>query len=309
MLKDLQNVLLICPYVRKNYFFEDSMRKLWDAGFKNIWIMQTGVSTFGEYDGPKSKFINGKKYPYGWGAALKDFQKEIRTAKSKYDYVLLMDFDIFLSDINSFKGIAEETIAGQYDYVSRINNDHFATGYDWNDQFVVETHPEIVYMGGPKEKNNPSKMGTHPPFGTGFEFYSKKLWESFGDKEFYDWPQMIKKAVDGNMKMGAYWSTRGVRKTGEQCWGKEWYHIANLTSHYGYIETQWTKLMSPANVKNLFRFGFFAKQAEIYGANIYGAMQGRLNNLYTFMGGKDKCLAEWNKQVEGTPLENWERYS
>jgi len=320
---DPKEVVILCCHLNRNLFFEDSIKRLWEVGFKNVWIMQTSKPTFGKYQGPYSKYIEPlltlhlsaiPNYNLLWNEAILTFQKELKVSKLDYQYVFLMDFDLFFTDTKEFLETLDELVEEQYDHVSRLNLEQVDRNYNWGKKNNIVEIPDVKHHDCPhKGKEYPI---TVPQFCTGWEIISKKLWESFTEYEFAHWGRMISGAVDRGFKMGAQKCTHGIELNmtisgpghAEQAWGKEWFHVGRLPRYYSMVDVQKFDFLHPGHGPHLFRMGLFAKQAEIYGEHIYPTdIQKKLEATYKYVGGRDKCLKEWNHWTKGTPLEHWEK--
>ncbi len=318
-----QDILILCCWFKRNLFFEDSIRRLWDCGFKNIWLIETSPESWGSYQGPWFRYLRAPliQHPHmptlfsSWSKAITICQKEIKESGINYTHLFLMDFDLFLANTKEFLLTLDEVIRGQYDHVSRLRDAKEATLYQWpSNQYIIpiqettftptSTGSDIFYM--------------QPEYTTGWEVFSRQLWESFSEYELGEWTRIMKAAVERDAKMGAQKSFYGaeIRMNGstwpvisERAWGKEWFHVARLPLHYTLVETrQFDRLVSDHG-PNLFRIGFFAKQEEIYGPGIYPRkIRDDLEATYQHMGGREKCLKEWEIWVRDTPMQDWQAY-
>lgn len=301
---------------QEELFFEDGVRRLWDSGFKNIYIIQTCNPTFGIYEGPYKKFWKALHFPYSWQQAMADFQTLLQEEKTEYQYILLLDFDLFLADTLQITRMLEEIEEGRYDRVSHFRTrqvEPLVTGVDWqrdwdfNNKWVVPAPPVKILS----EEEIPK---LEPFFVAGtFEFSSRKAWESYSQEDFRHDEKMALTFLKKGLKMGVTHTNYGTEGRGERVWTRDYFHVSNLTAFYQIIE--WMDaprlrdlVFNHGKEHSLFRLGHFVKQEQIYG-DIYPLdMAHRLDDLCDIMGSRTRCLEVWEKWVQGTCMEKWEKY-
>lgn len=296
---DPSKIIFACCHIKRSLFFEESMKKLWDAGFHRIWIQQTGTDTFGPYQGPCEYYWPAPHAgPCLWETGLKCFHKNT-DQREDWEYLFLCDFDLFFLDTKELIQFINETIEGSYDHVSRFKDRNDQSKYDFKNKLITHV-PEIIIHPGDVEHDWPSPT---PHFATGYEIFSKSLWNSYTDYDLGDGRRMYREAVLRGFKMGVQYSNYG---SGEQCWGDEWFHVSNLTAFYHMVDGSQRIDVVADRQDHLFRIGFFAAQEEYYGPDIYSnQIKNNLSQIYQLMGGKDKCLAAWHKEIEGKPMQDW----
>lgn len=320
---DPKDILILCCWFKRNLFFEDSIQRLWDSGFKNIWLIETSLPSWGEYEGPYARYLKAPLRPHphmpclfaSWSEAIIICQKIIKEEVTRYSHVFLMDFDLFFTGTKEFLLTLDEVVTDGFDHVSRLRDASEASLYKWPENQSVIVIPETIFT--------PTSPGSDifymkPEYTTGWEIFSKQLWESFSRHELGEWTRIMKASVERGGKMGAQRSSYGeeIRMNGsswpvisERAWGKEWFHVARLPLHYALVEARQFDRLYPNHGPNLFRIGFFAKQEEIYGSHIYPQkIREDLEATYKHMGGRDKCLEEWEIWVQNTPVANWVAY-
>jgi hypothetical protein len=298
---DPNDILIACCHIKKNFFFEDSLRRLFDAGFRRFWIQQTGTETFGSYGGPSQYYWPAPHTGIcAWETGLKCLRRHT-TEIDNWKYIFLADFDLFFLGTDEFIQFLGQAIGEEYDHVSRFKDRNEQDKYSFGESLIVEV-PEIT-IGIADSVNDIPVISPH--FATGHELYSKVLWDSYTDYDMGDGRRMYREAVNRGYKMGAQFANYGP---GEQCWGKEWFHVSNLTYFYHMVDGTCPSTLDPDNHEHLWRMGFFAAQKEYYGPDIYPLEIGlRLKNLYNSMGGELRCLESWHQEIKGKPMEHWVR--
>lgn len=289
------DIIIYCCHVNRNYLFEDSMKRLRECGFR-IMIQETGTGSFGTYQGPcDDHWSIGRST---WDLCLLGFK---RRTPSDYKYIFLADFDLFFTGVKEFLECVEQVIEGEYDHVSRYKIPADQDRIDFGNLSVVPSVP-IEIRPGNIEHDWPD---LNPHFATGFEFFSKRLWDSFTNYELGDGRRMYRAAVQRGMKMGVH---RAIYGESETCWGREWFHLSDLTQHYYLIEGLDLQHLNPESSHQLARIGFFLFQEKIYGDTYPDRIKINLEKVVAYMRGREKCLSEWNKLISGTCMQDWRKY-
>lgn len=299
---DCNDILILCCHVKRSLFFEDSMKRLWNNGFKRIWIQQTGTDNFGPYSGPNEYYFRASHIPALWDQhCLVGFHNKTKKEQTNFKYIFLVDFDLFMSGTKEFKECLEEISKGEYDHVSRFKIPSNQNNYDFKDG-VIATVSNIQIKPGNTEHDWPE---LNPHFATGFEFFSKRLWDSFTTYELGDGRRMYRAAIQKGFKMGAHKTNFGVE---ERFWNNELFHVSNLTYYYNKIGTGDVSSLKTDNKLDVFKMGYFAAQERYYG-NVYPQNIARtLEQAYQQLGGKQRCLDEWDKEVAHTCMKGWTKY-
>ena len=97
------------------------MRRLWDSGFQNIVIQETGNEAWGAYQGPFSSMLRMGTSSYD--AGMVNFKQQIRDWPG---VILFVDNDCFLSSADGTRQYIQDFIDGGYDFACHhVSADHY----------------------------------------------------------------------------------------------------------------------------------------------------------------------------------------
>ena len=92
------------------------MKMLWDKGFTNSIIQQTSDPALCKYNGPCKTLTHLGQSTYD--NSMVELKKAV--TKEECDYILLLDNDCFLSDINHLTRYITEFVRDDYDFACHL---------------------------------------------------------------------------------------------------------------------------------------------------------------------------------------------
>jgi hypothetical protein len=269
------------------------MQKLWDAGYKNMIIQNTGAGAWAEYRGPSSKVIQTGQSTYDNG--MVKFKKQLESDES--EYLVLIDNDCFLSNINHFEQYLTDFIAGDYDFAS-----HFISASLYTDEYKFEGCLAPVE----NQKIEPAKVYPwivpDPHWENAYLIIKKSMWNKLTVSDV----SHGRKYIAGLVREGAKQAVHQASYVGTHShYGKEWFHVGNLMKYYHLVESNRIETVSSTSELDKSRLGYFAFQEDLYGDIYPNVVKKNLQRFYDHLGGRDACLEAWGRLIKNTCMENW----
>lgn len=226
----IQNETLIFSlHHRKCPPFEDTMRDISSLGFNHIWILETGNKSWGSYDGPLEKLIEGPPTNYDMG--LVRFKS--LSIPEHIKQIVFIDNDCFLLNkqdlvdyLTAYKeqGLQMANISVCHDTPKERKE---------STDLLLPCNVELfdINLNLP---DNELQVGTNPHFENAYMILDKEVWDKLTSKDVSHgkrmWPAIMKQ---GNIKVGLrrclYRSSTFI-DPGYFC------HIGNLMSSYYNVE-------------------------------------------------------------------------
>lgn len=242
-----QSTLIISNHHRRSYLFEQTMNMLWNNGYQNILIHDTGNCTWGKYQGKCSEYKELGWISYDQG--MIEFKKRIDT--SKYKRIIMLDNDLFLSDINHFEKYLSEFITDKYDFACHhvsadcykdyiYQQDNCITLLDKQDFIPTDVYPGFV---------------PNPHWENAYLIITTELFNKISQDDISHGRKWIKAMARENARMGAH---KANYKLIYSHYGPEWFHVGNLFGYYYRLENQ--QEFNPESTLDMSRLGYFFHQ-------------------------------------------------
>ena len=193
----MTKTILISNHHRRSHFFEETVTALWDNGFKEVWIQDTGNEKLGKYQGPFTQYRRIGQRSYDQGIVA--FKEWLPAAKvGKYRNIFLLDNDCFCRPeaVVKFVKAFEE---GGYGWASHLvgareYKDHWTFKNDIAEVFDQEIKPAEIYPG----------FVPSPHYENCFSLFTTEVWRNIEPKDFSHSRLMLKSIYDKGYKMGAH---------------------------------------------------------------------------------------------------------
>jgi hypothetical protein len=295
---DKSRILIISNHHRRSLFFEDTMRRLHNNGFKRIFIQETGNLSYGPYKGPSRKHWSIKEKSYDKG--MVSFRKRITKRNDNIDVILYIDNDCFLGNIENFITYLNEFISGNYDFTCHFADPSHYQDYKFNNSLIQQVKnqkilPAKIYPG----------VVPNPHWENSYMLIKKECWDKLSENDISHGRLFIKALVREKAKIGVHKASYKLRYSH---YGDGWFHVGNLMKYYYAVENLNLKGISLTSKYSLARFGYFIAQSNIYGSQIYpSSIRANLSVICRKAGGRQKVLDNWNSLVEETCMRNWKR--
>lgn len=144
----LDTTLVVSVHHRKVPLFEEGMKKLWDVGFRRIWIIESGEYKWGQYQGPAERYES---------VGIQNiFQSHILfwndyKLPDNIERVMFLDNDLCLFDAQDTIEYISEFIDGDYDLATlsnykhpRFNTKKIIEPTNFSDVHLAELHPGAI---------------------------------------------------------------------------------------------------------------------------------------------------------------------
>lgn len=292
---DKSRVLVVSHHHKRSVFFEDTMWRLWDAGYKKIFIQNTGIETWGKYQGPGMLRNLGIQ---SYDQAQQNLYQAASRSSDAFDYIVWIDNDCWLSSLNHFEQYLQDFIDGGYDFSSHFVSGKSLEGYNFQGKTIVpvqnqqflhsehypgfcpEPHWENAYM--IMKFSSYLKLSNH-------DVSHGRLW--------------LKAIHDHGMKMGVHQANYLGSYTH---YGTEWFHMGYFMAYMSKIEDRFMDWNLDSE-QDMFRLGCIIEQGCIYGHHIYP------HNINLYFDSLplyiiQKATSTWHKFVEGTCMAKWIPY-
>jgi len=288
----MNNVLILSNHYRRSCFFESTMRKLYQAGFRDIWIQDTGASLWGPYRGPASRIgrIGYKTYDEG----MVSFKRE--KIPSHIDTVLFIDNDCFINSASVVTRYLEDFKKGQFQWAC-----HHISAVDYKPEqtflsSTIEPCPSQTF----ESWDQPPYVTPVPHWENAFLMIDRQLWDKLTPGDVSHGRRMVKAAYDLGAKMGSHKAE--YRRTYSH-FGDGWFHVGALMIWHNYLEENKLDRFNSESFMDMSRLGYFFAHESVYPGEFPLIISTRLKIL------KDKeakAKEAWSSLTSGTCLENWE---
>jgi len=281
----MESLLVITNHHRRIPFFEDTARRLKEAGC-SILIQETGGGEWGSYAGPVDRHI--VYGPQSYDQSMVYLAKE-NSYISQFPYILFLDNDCFLSGTEYLEKYLVEFIKGGYDFASHVVGAEDDAKY--RSPFLITEVTDQRFV----DCNVYPHFSLSPHWENSFTLMKSSLWCDLPCEVLGHTRRWLHKIHAMGGKMGAH----QANYRGYTHFGPEWFHVGNLMRYFYFIEAGQMENFSPESSLDLSRLGFFLAQEKIYP----GPYREELYSLP--YGLRSRALLEWERLTEGTCMQEW----
>jgi len=293
---DKSKVVFITNHFRRSLFFEATLKKILDLDY-NVVVQNTGGrSEFGNL-GLKHKnltqFGNGQ---IAYDAGMVNFRRKFDF--NEYEYVVLLDNDLFMSDTNELEEYLQEFIDGKYDFTCHLVGEDSSILYKNGDRHIAEVKDQTFTP--PGEGMEADILTPAPHWENAYLIISQSMWKKMSVKDVSHHRRFIAAVHREGAKMGSH---KASYRWGYTNWGKEWFHMGYLMDYYMALDRGNVGRFKETEF-DLFRAGYFFAQLRTFGEGIYPPkLAAVVTKLGVHVGGIDKALSCWDRNVMGTCME------
>lgn len=285
---DPKDVLVISNHHRRSPYFERGMQKLWDSGFKNIWIQDTGNEAWGPYRGPCSKRIQAGHLSYDQG--MVSFKRSM-LATSGCETIFLIDNDCFIDDVEYLKKMIDEFVDGDYDFVGHpVQYSYDDTAIGFGD--IIKPVDDFKILGA---SVHPGFIPS-PHFENSYLLMSMRKWRELREEDVDHSRKHIRATLDLGGKFGIHDCDYRLTYTHV---GPGWLHIGNLVAFNYALENGDQGKFDPESRLAMARLGFFFQETNKFG-NCYPPHV--MSTLAALRGLRRKASDAWLDLASGTFL-------
>lgn len=289
-------VLFFSIHYRRSLFFEDTVLRIMNAGYKFLIYHTGGNNGFGKFAAQHPNIIYKETNPTSFDGAMMELRQS--NLLDRYKYLVHLDNDCFLSGTTDLEEYLSECIEENYDFVCHTVSEPYLKYDEYpKGKHIIEVKDLRFADGDP-----PVPV---PHFENAYLFISKSMWDRLSAHDVGHMRRFISAVHRNRAKIGAHKCRYMWNYTN---YGNEWFHIGHLMEKYLTIENgQNLFKYNKESSFDQFRIAYFLAQEELYGYGIYrdNTIRENLNKLYDHMGGREYLLSKWNETVKGTCLENW----
>ena len=278
--------------------FMDTMQRLWDAGFRRIWVQETGNGSWGWYDGPSELIQMAGSISYDRGMLR---FKEVINSGVAAKVIFFLDCDCLISDTEELFGFISDFDRGEYSFSchntpNSANNPNYV--YDGciapvTDQKFIPSSDEFGFYPEPHWENT-------------YALVKKDIWDRLGPRDVSNTRVWFRAMHRLGGKFGAHKAEYRCQYTH---FGSSWFHFGNLMAFFYAVENLDPSKFPIDSDVAMSRLGFLVWQERIYGASTYPELiKKNLHQILDLDGRAAGAEESWNKLIHGTCLENWERY-
>lgn len=294
---DPKDIIVATNHHRYMPCFRDTMQRLWDNGFKRIWIQETGNGAWGWYDGPCEWVQRAGLIPYDQG--MMRFKGAIHsgiTAKA----IFFIDCDCLISDTEEFFGFISDFERGGYSYsCHHTSADSYNPSYVYDGCIAHVTDQKFVPDGGEYG------FRPEPHWENTYALVSKDMWDRLGPEDVSNTRVWFRAMHRLGGRLGAHKAEYRLQYTH---FGKSWFHFGNLMAFFYAVENlDLSKFPLESDVA-MSRLGFFAWQEKVYGTSMYPEwICGNLHRILGTDGRAHRAEQAWNTLRAGTCMDSWRR--
>jgi hypothetical protein len=213
------------------------------------------------------------------------------------EYLVLIDNDCFLSDVNHFEEYLQDFIEGGYDWSC-----HFISAGLYTDEYVFNGCLAPVHNQQMLPANVFPWVVPEPHWENAYLIVRKSMWDKLSNDDV----SHGRKYIGGLVREGAKQAVHKASYVGTHShYGDEWFHVGNLMRYYHLVEGRKLNQVSAESSLDRSRIGYFAVQEDIYGDIYPNQIKQNLESFYSKLGGRTACLESWNELVKGTCMEGW----
>lgn len=285
---DHSRVLVLSNHYYRSLYFEETMQDLWDKGFKNIFIQDTGSEAWGPYQGPKSFYHRSGVISYDQG--MVNFKKLL--SGIDYDVILMIDNDCFIKDISQVNKFIHDFQQDNYEFSCHHVTKKMYDGYQFGDSTISHVtnqtfEPCDIYPG----------FKPYPHWENAYLLITRKVWDSLSSNDISHGRKWLRAMWNMGVKMGAH--IANFRMTYTQH-GEGWFHVGNLMAYYHKLEKN--ELFDRSSQLDMSRLGYFYAQEAKYGSDTYSStIKARLDNIPPQV--IAKAMEAWKLLVNNTCME------
>ena len=287
----LSKVLFATLHHKRSRLFEEGLKLLLDEGFPII-VQNTGLDQgFGDFglEHENIEFISRQDH-VSYDEGLMRF-KDILDNK-EWDIVHFLDNDLFIRDMRYIKRTLEHFEESDLGFASYVEN---GNNYDLHQyDFKGKTIAEVTDQTFPAQEPWPFYKG-NPQWENAAMMFKRDVWNQLRREDFQCTPYYIKRMVDLGVKLGVKKIQERLKYTHA---GPGFIHIGNLMKYYYMIESFDFHDISPESAIDLSRIGYFIYQKEKFG-DYSPEIERNFAAVVHGMGGREKCLQEWGRLVDG----------
>lgn len=291
------DIIVATNHHRRMPCFMDTMQRLWNAGFRHIWVQETGNGSWGWYDGPSEWMQKSENISYDMG--MMRFKNFIHPG-IKVKAIFFIDCDCFISDTEElFRFISDFEIGGYSYSCHHISKESYSPSYVYNGCIAPVTDQRFIPDNG--------EFGFHPEphWENTYALITKDMWDKLGPDDVLNTRLWFKTMHRLGGKFGVREAEYRFQYTH---FGKSWFHFGNLMSFLYAVEQFNPSKFSIESDVAMSRLGFLAWQERIYGRSAYPEhVMTKLHKILDSDGRAVRAEEAWNKLSSGTCMENWKR--
>lgn len=232
---------------------------------------------------PGAEMLNAKAH-LSYDAAMVNIHKEVlHNAK----YIVFIDNDFFMTDINHFQKYLNEFIEREFDFTCHFEYPGY---YDENPTMLENSIHSVV---DPKTYQN-TLIKPEPHWENSYMIIRTELYNKLSADDVSHGRKWLHAMNKLGAKMGGHYCDYRLRYTH---YGPEWFHIGNLMGSYGKVETRNYGSFDVTSKVESSRLGFMFLDNP--------TMPGLSDAIKLF--GIDRCLKDWRDLSNGTCMENWRK--
>lgn len=288
----MNNVLIVSHYHRSLGFFEDTMKMLWGHGFNNVVIQQTSDINLSKYNGPCKTLISLGQSTYD--RSMIELKKVIKNEIC--DYILLLDNDCFLSNINHLKQYLNEFIRDNYDFSCHlVSPDYYLT------------HPvggvihQIINQKFVPCSDYPGFI-PDPHWENSYLLIKKSSYDKLSEEDVSHGRKFIAALLREKMKIGAHYANHRMTYTH---FGDEWFHIGNLMQYIFALEQNNIYFFKKDSDIDKSRLGFIQHHNTKYPNLANDNINKNLKLAIDYVGGQTEVDISYGKLIKNTIMEDY----
>ena len=287
--------LFVTIHHRRSLFYEEGMKKLLDdlGPREAILLLDTsgGDKGFGKCALDVEIIQAGGPCSYDNGMVM---IKDIISSR-KWDQVVFLDNDLFLSGTKHLRSVLRDFEAGGYHYSS-----YFENGFDDTTYFLDGTIAEVTNQKFLPVEEYPG-FKPDPHWENAFMIFNRHIYDLLNKTALSHGRLCIRALSDLKAKMGV--RRRTCRYTYSH-FGDEWFHMGALMSWYYKLEDG--NINMTYSAVDLSRLAYFWIQSRIFGRGIYSDNVYQTLKMMVEIAGEERLLGQWRSLVTGTCLEGRE---
>ncbi len=290
--------LFFSIHYRRSLFFEDTVLRIANAGYKFLIYHTGGENRFDKFGIQHPNIIYRETTPTSFDGAMMELRQS--NLFNGYKYLIHLDNDCFLSGTLELEEYLHECVEDRYDFVCHTVGKPYLEYNEYPKRKQITEVQDIKFLDG----EPPVPV---PHFENAYLFITKRIWDRLTVHDVGHMRRFIHAVYKNKAKIGAHKCKYMWNYTN---YGMEWFHIGHLMEKYLTIESgqNLTKYNSQSSFDQ-FRIAYFVAQEEIYGHRIYqdNTIRNNLERLYEYMGSREYLLSIWNEITKETCMENWKK--
>lgn len=291
-------ILIYSNHHRRSPWFERTIQRLWDDGFKNIVIQNTGGNgDFHQYQGPAKQIIHAGHQTYDSG--MRGFKRTLNV--KDIDAMVLIDNDCFLSGTAHFNKYVEEFLEQGYDFASHYvsasayvdaQHETYKAGRCIADSVEQKFLQAEVFPGFVPE----------PHWENAYLIIRPEMWNRLTDDDVSHGRKYLKALTREGAKMG----THEAKYVGTHShYGEEWFHVGALMQFYYYVESGAVDKFNEASTFDMARLGYFLDTETKFPGSLPDRYKANIAKIMNKLTNKDAPISAWKGLTSGTCIETW----